>query len=96
MSGKRRYRCPECHASEGLWESIEKVVVGWRDLDEHLEIRAECSSFDFETQDGPWANGEVGCSLCGWRGVRADFEALGIDGEALPVIHPNQMTLEAS
>jgi hypothetical protein len=88
------YRCPECRESDGLWEAIEVTVGGWRELDDKLEPK---SAAEYDTCDvlaGPYTTGEVGCSKCDWRGRGQDsFEAIGIDGEPLPFIHPNQLEI---
>jgi hypothetical protein len=51
-------------------------------------------------EDVDWLNavttGEYGCGECQWEGMRRELEALGIDGEPLPVIHPGQIRMEAS
>lgn len=36
---------------------------------------------------------EVGCS-CGWEGARGELEELGIDGEPLPNVHRDQISIE--
>lgn len=94
---KRRHRCPACHKSDGLWEATEVTVGGWRGLDEYLEPNGESETDDFDVLSGPYPTGQVGCSQCDWRSwLRDDLEAVGIDGEPLPVVHPNQMQIEAA
>lgn len=94
MSAKRRYRCPECHRSDGLWEGIEFLYSGWRSVDERLEPGGAEDTGDLIDQN---ASGEIGCSKCDWRSWSRDsLEAIGINGEPLPVVHPNQLQIEAA
>jgi len=81
------YRCPECKSSDGLYEEVQ--VPGWRSVDEHLQPTGDR---DVEWHDAePFGN--YGCS-CGFGPyLIGRFEKIGVDGEPLPVVHPDQITL---
>lgn len=91
-TAERSHRCPSCKKDDGLWEGV--TVPGWRSIDAHLTPAT--SSGDRDTD---WSNAErdgtVGCS-CGWEGTREGLEVVGLDGEPLPAVHPNQLELEAA
>lgn len=83
-----RYRCPQCHESDGLWEGVD--VPGWRGIDEQLQPHGQ--------RDEDWTfaepNGDLGCR-CGWEGSVSGLERLGIDGEPLTPVHRNQLHFAA-
>lgn len=83
-----RFRCPGCHSSEGLWEEIE--ARGWRPVDETL---LESGPIEYESPLRVWETATYGCSRCDWEGGKKQLERLGTDGEPLPVIHPNQLSI---
>lgn len=87
-----RHRCPNCKSSEHLWEGV--LVEGWRAIDAELNPSSDHGVNDFDWRYAD-PTGNVGC-MCGWEGVKSSLEALGVDGEPLPAIHPDQQTLEAA
>lgn len=85
---RNRLGCPECGKDDCFWRGVE--VPGWQSVDCYLEPNGE--------RDVDWgdarSDGEYGCARCGWRGGIAQLESLGLDGESLPVIHPDQLVIE--
>lgn len=86
----QRHRCPECKKMDGLWQEI--TVTGWREIDMYLKPTgtAEADAYNII-----YAEDQGGCT-CGWEGAFSFLEVVGIDDEPLPVIHPNQLTIEAA
>lgn len=86
----RRFRCPECHESDHLWQNVS--FSGWEEIDAHLQPTGTREANDWDIvereQDG-------GCT-CGWEGSFSSLEAVGIDGEPLPLIHPHQTAIEVA
>jgi hypothetical protein len=95
-AARNRHRCPHCHKSINLWEAV--TVQGWRSIDEYLDAAPDPGRDDRDVdwstaeQDG-WASPEVGCGECVWDGQRDQLQAIGIDGEPLPTVHPQQMEI---
>lgn len=85
-----KYRCPGCGRNDGLFEKV--VVPGWRSVDEEL------NPIDGSThRDVEWSNvyseDRYGCGECEWEGDMDDLQSLGIDGEPLPLVHQDQLTI---
>lgn len=92
---KRRYRCPKCGREGSLYENV--TVQGWRSIDATLEpVGPGHNDRDVEwdtAEPDAYADFEVGCSECEWQGARNKLEAIGIDGEPLPEVHADQLSL---
>jgi hypothetical protein len=91
----RPYRCPKCHEADGFWEPV--IFQGWRSLDAHLKPVPYGGTGDRDVdwstaERDTWASMELGCS-CGWEGMRDELEVLGIDGNPLQAVHPDQMEI---
>lgn len=85
------FRCPSCQEPDSLYEMV--MVEGWRSVDASLKETGRSSG----DRDVEWssveASGNYGCS-CGWGPKYKTFlEEIGIDGEPLPAIHRNQLSL---
>lgn len=65
------------------------MVDGWRSIDETLRPTGQREVEWYDVQ----SEGMGGCSECNWEGALSQLEAIGLDGEPLPEIHPDQMTL---
>lgn len=87
-----RYRCPACHnVTEGLWRGV--TLEGWQAVDQHLKPEGT-GYLDCEANwDTVESDGQFGCA-CGWEGTKRDLERIGLDGEPLPTVHPQQQTIE--
>ena len=87
------FRCPECKQSDGLYELV--MVPGWRSVDDKL---AECGGRHDRDVDwlSPQGMREYGCS-CGYANgheIGVDgLEQVGIDGEPLVPVHPDQLAI---
>lgn len=89
MSGKR-FRCPECRESDNLWQEV--TFEGWQEVDAYLK---PTGTRDVETFNVLDEYQQGGCT-CGWEGSFSALEALGIDDEPLPAIHPRQTQIEVA
>ncbi len=78
--------CPECKTADHLWRGV--TLEGWQAIGPDLKPTGE--------RGVEWTpvypDGTLGCSECQWEGT--ELATLGIDGEPLPVIHPQQQALE--
>lgn len=89
MSDGRARRCPRCHESDGLWQEV--TVDGWRAIDAYLKPTGTVESMGHVIS----VEQQGGCS-CGWEGSFRDLEIVGIDGEPLPTVHPDQLQIDAA
>lgn len=85
MSDKRHV-CPKCGRDDGLYREME--VPGWQRIDSFLKPHGTIETDDYNALP----TGEYGCGECQWEGL--NLESVGLDGEPLPFIHPNQLTIE--
>lgn len=83
-----QHACPKCKSTDSLHEEV--LVTGWRSIDSRLNPDGLSRDVDWGDVDH---NG-YGCT-CGWSGGKSSLVKLGIDGEPLPEIHPDQQTLIA-
>lgn len=81
-----RHACPKCGCDSGLYRRLE--IPGWQRIDAFLKPHGLIETDDFDAEP----TGEFGCGECQWEGW--DLKNIGLDGEPLPFIHPNQMTIE--
>lgn len=88
------FRCPKCHASTTLWEDCE--VPAWRAVDENLSPLQ--GGFPNPEREAFWDDAvgfaTYGCGECSWQGSLAQLEEIGLDGEPLPDIHRDQISIE--
>lgn len=89
--GKNRYRCPKCASGTNLYEDV--YVPGWRSVDENLDVLTGPSDRDADWWQAE-SEGTFGCGDCEWTGRRDQLAKVGIDGNPLPFIHPQQMAIE--
>lgn len=82
----KRHACPKCQSTTGLWQNV--MMSGYIYVDEYLNQKGspEDDGAYFDEQD------TFGC-CCGWGGPERQLIVLGVDDEALPEIHPLQMSL---
>lgn len=83
---EKRHACPKCGRDDGLYRRME--VPGWQRVDPFLKKTGGIETEDFDAEP----TGEYGCGECQWEGFK--LETVGLDGEPLPFIHPNQLTIE--
>lgn len=89
---KQRYQCPKCGLLDTLWEAV--VVQGWRSINARLEPEGERDVDWYHAEKDDWASPAVGCGECQWEGERTELVKIGIDGEPLRVVHPDQLEIE--
>lgn len=85
---KKSYRCPECHGSDGLWQDV--TFGGWEEVDATLTPTGKRDVGVYDVVD---RYDRGGCT-CGWEGSFAALEAVGLDGQPLPSVHPAQTQIE--
>ena len=81
------YVCPECRTAKCLWRGVD--VPGWEAVNTKLEPESER---DVEWTSA-WGNGIYGCGDCNWEGNKGDLIRLGLDGQPMSAIHPQQEKL---
>ena len=84
----KRYECPNCGSSNTLWEGVVADATSWRSL----MVDGSVENVDrSEVQYGQWqSDGEFGCGECGWNGRKLRVVDIGVDGEPLSEVHPQQ------
>lgn len=100
-----RLVCPQCKSADGLWATAS--FEGWHSVDVVLEpipteaatrrvlkpVRRGSPYYEVTGHEGYDLEAhEMGCT-CGWEGQVQQLLHLGLDGKALPEIHPEQERL---
>ncbi len=86
------FRCPDCKHDDALYREVD--VPGWQDVDNKLEVSGSWpNGADVEWEDA-YFTGNYGCGECEWKGGRDSLEEIGLDGNPLPNVHVNQISIE--